>query len=104
MADLADVISQIYALESALLRAHKLSDNGKATAQVAAAITGLLADESMSLVESAARRVLTACAEGDALQMQITILRRLTRFTPGDAVAFSRRVAAAAIASERYPL
>ena len=104
MADLADVVSQIYALESALLRARKLSDNGRPTAQVAAAITGLLADESIALAESAARRVLTACAEGDALQMQLAILRRLARFTPGDAVAFSRRVAAAAIASERYPL
>ncbi len=104
MADLADVISQIYALESALLRARKLSDNGKATAQVAVAITGLLTDESMALAEQAARRVLTACAEGDGLQTQLAVLRRLARFTPGNAVAFSRTVAAAAIAAERYPM
>jgi alkylation response protein AidB-like acyl-CoA dehydrogenase len=103
MADLADVISQIYALESALLRAQKLSISGKATSQIAGDITGLLADESIALAEQAARRVLTACAEGDSLQTQLAILRRLARFTPGDAVAYSRRVAAAAIASERYP-
>jgi len=104
MADLADVISQIYAFESALLRARKLSDNGKPIAQVAAAITGLLADESIALAEQACRRVLTACAEGDALQTQLAILRRLARFTPCDAIQFSRTVAAAAFASERYPL
>jgi alkylation response protein AidB-like acyl-CoA dehydrogenase len=103
MADLADVISQIYALESSLLRARKLNDGGKATAQVAAAITGLLADESMALAEQAARRVLTACADGDTLQTHLAILRRIARFIPGNAVAFSRTVAAAAIASERYP-
>jgi butyryl-CoA dehydrogenase len=104
MADLADTISQIFALESALLRARKMNDSGKASGPVAAAITGLLADESMALAEQAARRVLAACAEGDALQTQLAILRRLARFTPGDAVAFSRAVAAAAVAAERYPM
>jgi hypothetical protein len=103
MADLADVISQIYAFESALLRAQKMSISGKATSQIAADITGLLANESIALAEQAARRVLAACAEGDSLQTQLAILRRLARFTPGDAVAYSRRVAAAAVASERYP-
>jgi alkylation response protein AidB-like acyl-CoA dehydrogenase len=103
MADIADVISQIYAFESTLLRAHKLNVTGKAVAEVAASITGLLADESMALAEQAARRVLTACAEGDALQTQLAVLRRLARVTPGNAVAFSRTVAAATISSERYP-
>jgi alkylation response protein AidB-like acyl-CoA dehydrogenase len=103
MADIADVISQVYAFESTLLRAHKLNVTGKAVAEVAASITGLLADESMALAEQAARRVLTACAEGDALQTQLAVLRRLARVTPGNAVAFSRTVAAATISSERYP-
>ncbi len=104
MADLADVISQIFAFESALLRARKQVDGGKATAQAAVAIAGLLADESMALAEQAARRVLAACSQGDELQTQLAILRRLTRFIPGDAVAFGRTVAAAAIAAERYPM
>jgi butyryl-CoA dehydrogenase len=104
MADLADTISQIFALESALLRARKLAEAGKASGKTAAAMTGLLADESMGLAEQAARRVLAACAEGDMLRTQLTILRRLARFTPGDAVGMSRVVARAAIAAERYPI
>jgi alkylation response protein AidB-like acyl-CoA dehydrogenase len=104
MADLADVISQIFAFESALMRARKQIDNGKATAPAAAAIAGLLADESIALTELAARRVLAACSQGDELQTQLAILRRLTRFIPGDAIAFSRTVAAAAIAAEKYPM
>jgi butyryl-CoA dehydrogenase len=104
MADLADTISQIFALESALLRARKLIEAGKASAKTAAAMTGLLADESMGLAEQAARRVLAACAEGDMLRTQLAILRRLARFTPGDAVGMSRIVARAAIAAERYPI
>jgi butyryl-CoA dehydrogenase len=104
MADLADSISQIFALESALLRAQKLAEGLKSSAEAAAAMTGLLADETMALTEQAARRVLAACAEGDMLRTQLAILRRLARFTPGDAVGMSRTVAKAALALERYPL
>jgi butyryl-CoA dehydrogenase len=104
MADLADSISQIYALESALLRARKLADARKNAAETATAMTGLLADETMGLAEQAARRVLAACGEGDMLRTQLAILRRLARFTPGDAVRMSRTVAKAAIALERYPI
>ena len=111
MADLADIIAQVYALESALLRARKLagrnaaaSSAAAASAQVAANMTGLLADESMALAEQAGRRVLAACAEGDLLRTQLAILRRLARFTPADAVGLSRAVARHAIQLERYPL
>ena len=102
MADLADMIAQVYALESALLRARKLA--GKASAEVAAAMTGLLADETMGLAEQAARRVLAGCGEGDMLRTQLAILRRLARFTPANVVGLSRSVARHAIQLERYPL
>ena len=104
MADLADIIAQVYALESALLRARKLAAAGRSSAEAAAAMTGLLADETMGLAEQAARRVLAACGEGDLLRTQLAILRRLARFTPGDAVGLSRTVARHAIQLERYPL
>ena len=104
MADLADMISQIYALESALLRARKLAAAGRSSAQVAAAMTGLIAEETMALAEQAARRVLAGCGEGDALSTQLAILRRLARYTPADTVALSRGVARQCIELERYPM
>jgi alkylation response protein AidB-like acyl-CoA dehydrogenase len=104
MADLADMISQIFALESALVRAQKIARAGRGSAEVAAAMTGLLADESMALVERAARRVLAACGEGDALETQLAILRRLARIVPADVVALSRAVARKCIELERYPV
>jgi butyryl-CoA dehydrogenase len=104
VADLADMISQVYALESALLRARKLAAAGRSSAEPAAAMTGLLADETMGLAEQASRRVLAACGQGDALMTQLAILRRLARFTPADPVALSRTVAKHAIALERYPV
>ena len=104
MADLADMIMQVYAMESALIRAQKLAAAGKGAGAVAAAMTGLLADESMALVEQAAKRVLAACGEGDMLRTQLAILRRLARFTPADAVGLSREVARHCIEADKYPL
>jgi butyryl-CoA dehydrogenase len=104
MADLADIITQVFALESALLRARKLSAANKSSAAVAAAMTTLLADESMALGEQAARRVLAACGEGDMLRTQLAILRRLARFTPVNSVELSHTIAKSCVQLERYPL
>ncbi|HVU47752.1 MAG TPA: acyl-CoA dehydrogenase family protein [Terracidiphilus sp.] len=104
VADLADMISQIYALESSLLRAQKLAAAGRSSAQVAAAMTGLIAEDTMALAEQAARRVLAASGEGDALRTQLAILRRLARFMPADATVLSRSVARSCIELERYPM
>ncbi len=108
MADLADIITQVFALESALLRARKLAAAGRgpagaASAEVAAAMTGLLADESLALSEQAARRVLAACGEGDLLRTQLAILRRLAKSTPANVVGLSRTVARHCIQLGKYP-
>jgi alkylation response protein AidB-like acyl-CoA dehydrogenase len=103
MVDLADIISQVYALESALLRAKKLAEARKPAAAVAAAMTGMLADETIGLAEQAVRRVLAACGEGDMLRTQLAILRRLARFTPADVVGLSRIVARQCVDADKYP-
>jgi alkylation response protein AidB-like acyl-CoA dehydrogenase len=106
MADLADIITQVYALESALLRARKLAAAGRGSAQTqaAASMTGLLAEESLALADQAARRVLGACGEGDMLRTQMAILRRLSRSTPVDVIGMGRAVAKSCLDLERYPL
>ena len=103
MADLADMMIHVYALESALLRARKMARAAQSKAEAAAAMTGLLADEAIALAEHAARRVLAACGEGDELRTQLAILRRLARVTPADVVALSRVAARNCIEAERYP-
>ena len=104
MADLADIVMEVYALESALLRARKMAGNRRPGAVTAAAMTGLLADSGMALAEQAARRIVAACAEGDMLRTQLAILRRISRVTPVDTVALSRVVAQECLRAERYPL
>ncbi len=104
MADLADIVAQVYALESALLRARKLAASGRAAASTAAEMTALLAEETLVLAEQTAKRVLAACSDGDTLRTQLAILRRLTRYTPANTVALSRAVAQACVRAEKYPV
>jgi butyryl-CoA dehydrogenase len=96
MADLADCIMAIYALESSLLRARKLAAASKSSsgaASIAEAMTSAFADEALATVEQAARRVVAASAEGDALGIQLTVLRRYARIAPVDAIALNRKIA-----------
>jgi alkylation response protein AidB-like acyl-CoA dehydrogenase len=102
MADLADAIAQVFALESCILRARKMAGNAKA--KVAAQMTGLIAEEALSITNEAAKRVLAACGEGDKLRTQLAILRRLGKSLPADTVALSRAVAKECVALERYAL
>jgi alkylation response protein AidB-like acyl-CoA dehydrogenase len=99
MADLADTIIEVYALESALLRARKLAGNA-----FAAASAQIYAAHAASVIEAAALRTLAAVAEGDTLRVQLAILRRLLKHTPANTIQLSRSVARLALDAGRYPL
>jgi len=105
MADLADCIMAIFALESALLRARKLALSGRGSsgaASIAAAMTSAYSEEALATVEQAARRVITASGEGDALAIQLTILRRFARVAPPESVAVNRQIARYFLDAGRY--
>jgi alkylation response protein AidB-like acyl-CoA dehydrogenase len=93
MADLADIIIQVYALESALLRARKLRSRNLPLADTAGAMVQLYAAKAMDIVELASRRIVAAVAEGDTLRVQLAICRRLARRIPEDIYARSRDIA-----------
>jgi butyryl-CoA dehydrogenase len=93
MADLADIIIQVYALESALLRARKLIKSKHALARLAEDMVHLYAAKAMDIVELASRRIVAAVADGDTLRVQLAIARRLAKRQPQDVYAHSRQIA-----------
>ncbi len=96
MGALADCIIEVYALESCLLRAEKSkSENARAMAQ-------LYASCAMATVESSAKKVIAAVAEGDMLRTQLAILRRLAKIEPANTIALSRQIARHVTAAGRY--
>jgi butyryl-CoA dehydrogenase len=108
MADLADCIMAIYALESALLRARKLALPGSRSSSgavaIAVAMTSAFAGQALATVEQAARRVLTASAEGDALGIQLTVLRRFARLAPEESIVVNRQIARHFFDAGRYKI
>ncbi len=106
MADIADIVTQVYAMESAFLRARKLATDRVQVSQArnAAAMTQIYAAHAFGVVEQAARRILAAVAEGDTLRIQLAILRRLVKHEPANNIQLGRTVAAHVIQTGRYAL
>jgi butyryl-CoA dehydrogenase len=89
MGALADSIIEVYSLESCLLRSEKLGP----AARHQIAMTKLYAAKAMQIIESSARKVIAAVAEGDMLRTQVAILRRFSKYEPSDTIALGRQVA-----------
>ena len=109
MAALADMITEVLTMESTILRADKIAagvaaKGSPAAAAVPVALARLYAAKSMNTVELAARRVLAAAAEGDALRTQMAILRRLAKHDPADTIALGREVAGHMVRAGKYSI
>jgi alkylation response protein AidB-like acyl-CoA dehydrogenase len=91
---IADIVIEVFAMESALLRVAK---NGAGRE-----LCAVFLRDAMSRVEFAARNVLAASSEGDSLRTNLAMLRRFVKYDPVDAVAIRRAIARRLLASERY--
>ncbi len=108
MGALADMITEVFAAESALLRAQKIAESGKETGKVSATIPVAMAKiytaHAFDIIERSAKKVIAAVAEGDNLRTQTAILRRLSKHDPADAIALRRQVAQHVIKAGKYTL
>ncbi|MFC0214645.1 acyl-CoA dehydrogenase family protein [Paenibacillus chartarius] len=103
LANLADIMIQVFASESALLRTRKLiAKSGEAKAANAIDMTQAFIRESFAIVEARAREALSTMETGDTLRTQLSVLKKLTRMNPFDTVAVKRRIAARVIQGEKY--
>jgi len=100
MGALADILSEVLALESSILRTEKMN---KPTS-MAVKLTKYYAAHSFRVIEGAAERVLAAVAEGDMLRTQMTIFRRLSKHEPVNTIALGREISAAMVEAGRYRL
>ena len=101
----ADITSEVYALESALLRTEKLvAARGHSAAAVQLDITRVYASDAADRMEHSARQVAAALADdGDSARL-LEGVRRLTQHTPPNTVAARRRIADAVVRAGRYHL
>jgi alkylation response protein AidB-like acyl-CoA dehydrogenase len=105
MGAIANMVIETYAMESAVLRALKLiKRDGEAPSALAIAMTRVYVAAAMEKVESAARMVIAACAEGDMLRSQLAILRRLSKYDPFNVVSLRRMIAQRVIETGKYQI
>ncbi|HVZ60005.1 MAG TPA: acyl-CoA dehydrogenase family protein, partial [Terriglobales bacterium] len=102
MGALADMILEVYVMESAVLRAQKLAAVSAEAASLPTAMAQIYLAEAMERIEASAKRVLAAIAEGDGLRVQMAILRRLAKHTAYNTIALKQQVAGRVIEAGRY--
>jgi alkylation response protein AidB-like acyl-CoA dehydrogenase len=105
MGAIADMTIETYAMESAVLRAQKIAERkGEAAAALPIAMTRVYLSQAMEKVESAARKVIAAVAEGDMLRTQMAILRRLAKHEPFNTIELRQQIAQRIIERGKYTL
>jgi len=105
MGAIADMTIESYAMESAVLRAQKIAEmKGEAAAALPIAMTRVYLTQAMEKVESAAKKVIAAVADGDMLRTQLAILRRLVKYEPFNTIELRQQIAQKVIERGKYTL
>jgi butyryl-CoA dehydrogenase len=103
MGAIADITMEIYAMESALIRTHKIASlHGEAAAALPLGMTRLYVARGAEKIESSARKIVAAASEGDMLRTQLSVLRRLAKHDPWNVIELEQQVAAAVIQHGKY--
>jgi alkylation response protein AidB-like acyl-CoA dehydrogenase len=105
MGAIADMTIEIYAMESAVLRAQKMVEQkSEASAGLAIAMTRVYLTQALEKVEAAAKKVIADVAEGDMLRTQLAIVRRLSKHEPFNTIALRQQIAQRTIEAGKYTL
>jgi len=103
LVNIADIVSNVYAMESALLRTEKaFQKSGLEKNKQKVLYTQIFCQEAFNEIEAHAKETIVAVEQGDTLRMMLSALRKLTRHTPMNVIAKKREAAAALIEEERY--
>ncbi|MBW2003552.1 MAG: acyl-CoA dehydrogenase family protein [Deltaproteobacteria bacterium] len=102
---IADIIIEIFAMESALLRSlKKIQKEGEEKSKIHIAATRVYINDSFPRVDVMAKQVFAAISEGEELRTQLMGLKKFARFTPINTIALRREVADSIIPVARYNL
>ncbi len=103
LSHLADIMIAVFAMESALLRTKKLiAAGGEGKALNAIDMTTVFVHDSFARIEEWAKEALAAMESGDMLRTQLSVLKKLTRKTPINAIEIKREIASRVIEAEKY--
>ena len=103
LVNIADIASNLFGMESALLRTEKaIARNGEEKERQKILYTEVYCQEAFAEIEKDAKEILLAAVEGDNQRMMLSALRKLTRSTPYNIIAKKREVSVKLIDAEKY--
>ena len=101
--NVADIISEVYIAESALLRVEKLiSLKGEEAVALQKDMALIYLQNAVAKVAQSGREAISAFAEGDELRVMLMGLKRFTKIEPANTKEARRRIADALLAGGRY--
>jgi alkylation response protein AidB-like acyl-CoA dehydrogenase len=101
---LSNIVMEVYAMESCLLRAQKAAAaKGEAATSVMVDAARVFIADAAERLEHEAKRAIAAVHEGDMLTTQMAVLKRFGKRGAVDTIGLRRNVAAAVQAQDRYP-
>ena len=101
--NIADIVSNAYAMESVVLRTEKaIAKDGVEKSKQKLLYTQIFCQEAFNKIEADAKETLVAVEHGDTLRMMLSSLRKFTRHTPINVIAKKREAADVLIEAERY--
>jgi alkylation response protein AidB-like acyl-CoA dehydrogenase len=101
---IADMLMDVYAAESAVLRAGEASHTKAARASLHVDAARVFTSDAAMRIEASGRQALAAMVDGDTLRTMLAALRRLFKMMPINTAALRRRIADEAVAQGRYPI
>lgn len=104
LARIADLVIEIFAMESAVLRTVKKVQAKDLYADLAVAMTSLYCIDAFRRIEGYAREVLLAVEKGDVLATQLSALKKLTRAPFVDWLGLTRTIAAKVLDFQGYKI
>ena len=105
IAMISDIIIEIFAMESALLRTlKKVQKEGEEKSEIQIAVTRVYINDAFAKSEWLAKQIFASLAEGEELRTQLMALKRLARNTPINTVVLRRQIADSVIPLSRYHL
>lgn len=94
LANIADLVNLVYAMESAVLRTEKaIQASGEEKNKQKILYTQIFCQEAFNEIEAHAKETLVAIESGDSLRMMMSVLRKLGRHTPINVISKKREAA-----------
>ncbi len=100
----SDMLIQIYAAESLLLRIQKIFEKGEKADQVYIDILKVFFNDALNKINVSGKDALQSYAEGDELRIMLMGLKRFTKYEPVNVKDARRRIAAKVIGAGKYNL